>query len=139
MATTTKEMGTAEAALEAYGYTEEGDIFSKPNQDTQIWQRVERGFIRHERPAAGLVIGAPSWGRPSRLSPDLIEVPYTQTDKFRDVGGLHPAAQPEAFEWTWPAHVVAEIYAHGHTSEFGQAWKRNEAGELVPDTEGATA
>lgn len=123
---------TAGEALEAYGFKVEGDVYYKDTADTQTWERVTGGFRRLERPAAGIVIGAPAWGRPVENT-GLIEVPYRQAAKFEGVSGLHPATHPEAFEWIWPEEAVAEIYAYGYTPDYGRRWKRNADGELVQD------
>lgn len=124
---------TAEEALEAYGFRQDGNVWAK-DLNTQVWVKQEGGGFRClEAPRPGLVIGAEPWGRPSDEFPGLIEVPYTQAGIWKDVSGLHPAIHPECFEWTWPDERVAEIHAYGYTPEYGHRWKRNDEGELVRD------
>lgn len=142
MATKTpEELKTAEDALHEYGFERGGDgnnIFFKPTSNTESWIKVEGGY--HCLAPVGTtspVIGAEPWGRPYGDSGRL-QVPYTQTDKYAGVSGLHPATHPEAFEWVWPEERVREIHAYAYTAEgdkaaYGRRWKRNDQGELVQD------
>lgn len=138
MATKAPADMNAEEALEAYGYTKDGDIYHKGTVDTQIWQKVEGGWRMLERPAPGLVVGAQPWGRAAGDT-GLIEVPYRQVAKYDGVSGLHPETHQDAFEWTWPEEKVAEIYAYGHTPDYGRPYKRNDEGQLVQDRSASRA
>lgn len=144
------EKMTARQALEAYGFVNDNGTYYKPtNPESQRWQSVSGGWRMLEVPTAALgavdaanaaeraeaQAAAGPWGRPY-LNTGFIEVPYRQKDgEWADVSGLHPAKHPQAFEWAWPEEKVAEIYAFGHTSDYGKPMRRNAEGELVVDEE----
>lgn len=110
---------TAEQAMRDYGYTEVNGMFVRGS--TQAWQRAEEGGWHRFDPPTTLVSapfsaeGAadPSGGQPwGVIVPEVgwLQVPYRLTERFRNVGGLHPATHPECFEWVWPEEQVAEMY-----------------------------
>lgn len=111
-----------------YGYTEVSDgLFVPGRPSSERWEKVDGGFNCYVPAAAGINGGDP-WGKV--LEGGLMQVPFTQTEAYKDASGLHPARQPEAFEWVWPEERVVEIYAHTAGAN-GNEWVRNEDGKIV--------
>lgn len=110
-------MPTAKGAtdfLKAYGFTEIAPgMFLPARGSSERWELIEDGsgdFYCYAPAIPGVNGGAP-WGQIVGDGP-LMRVPYRQTEAFKDVSGLHPAAQPDAFEWRWPGDRVREIYQY---------------------------
>lgn len=61
-----------------------------------------------------------------------MQVPFSQTEAFALASGLHPARQPEAFEWVWPEKRLIEIYAHTAGPD-GNEWVKTDEGVLVKE------
>jgi hypothetical protein len=101
----------AETLLIEYGYTEVPvGLFVPQRPTSERWEKVDGGWHCYGPAVAGFGGGKP-WGQPIQGSP-LMRIPYTQAEPFANASGLHPADQPEAFEWVWPEARVVEIYAH---------------------------
>lgn len=144
-ATKAPDKMTARQALAAYGFERnaEGMFIKKSGEITQVWRPVEGGgWIRLDPPIPTIAMvggedpsGGKPWGK-ALADTSWVQVPWKQGDAFAGVGGLHPAV-PEhepCFVWVWPDEAVAEIYAYGHTSDYGKLYRRNEKGALVEDT-----
>lgn len=118
----------AKTLLKEYGYSEVEGVYFPARPSSEVWIEVEGGWECFQRetpsinPDGGL--GA-AWGRKAEDLPGYVQLPYTQTEDFKDVGGLHPAnpAHAACFEWVWPEKRVQEIYDHSvaFTPE-GQHW-----------------
>ena len=123
---TNTETHAAEALLLAYGYTTAGDGFYEPARpSSERWRKVAGGWECYASAGASMGGGAP-WGRvlmletvaqdadgnPLQVATGFMQVPFTQSENYKNVSGLHPAANPEAFEWVWPDARLVEIYSH---------------------------
>lgn len=100
----------AAALLKDYGYAEVSDGLYVPGRpSSERWEKVKDGWHCYAV-ATPTIGGGQPWGKP--LDGGLVQVPYTQSQTFENVSGLHPARNPEAFKWVWPEERVAEIYTY---------------------------
>lgn len=123
----------AAALLKDYGYVELGDgllsvkgelLYIPARTSSERWEKTDGGWHCYGIAARPFGGGEP-WGRP--MGGDLVQVPYTQTEAFANVSGLHPARNPEAFEWVWPEERLVEIYEHATPlGADSQAWRKEE-------------
>ena len=124
-------MATAKELLLQYGYTEVSPgLFVPARPSSERWEKVEGGWHCYAPATAGFGGGDP-WGKV--LDGGLMQVPFTQTEAFKDASGLHPARNPEAFQWVWPEERVEEIYAHVAGPD-GNEWVKTDDGKLVKGT-----
>ena len=119
---------TAKEALEKYGYRLVDGVYVRflgeaPDLTTERWKPVEGGFECYKTATPGF--GGVVWGRD--VGGGLAQVPWTPTEHYAGVGGLHPAVQLECFEWVWPEEVVAFQYQYAGQ----EGWRRLESGEMV--------
>lgn len=119
---------TAAEALEAYGYCLVGGVYIRhlgetPDLRTEQWTPVAGGFECYKVAAPGF--GGRVWGR--YVGDGLVQVPWTQSEHFAEVGGLHPSVQPEAFEWVWPEAVIAFQYQYAGQ----EGWQKQDDGTMV--------
>ena len=130
----------AREALTSYGYTLDDASGFYYRGDTEAWKPEGDGWIC-VRPAGGRSYAGPGiedpaqgapWGRAIDGVPGWVQVPFGLTERFQNVGGLHPATHPECFEWVWPEARVLEIYQYAHAGEGDNPWVRQEDGTLVP-------
>lgn len=100
------------------GYTdkESNGIFYPARRSSEIWERVEGGFICYmPQPAT---FGQTEDGSPVRawgvMTDKGVKTPYTLKQEYKHlaIAGLHPIDQPEMFEWVWPDSRIIEIYEH---------------------------
>lgn len=129
----------AKEALEGYGYILDEASGFYFRGDTEAWKPVDGGWlcvrpVRGSQKFSAPGVADPSngqpWGREIAEVPGWLQVPDGLADRWREVGGLHPATHPECFEWIWPDERVAEIYEFASTDE--NRWVRQEDGTLVP-------
>jgi len=127
----------ARAELLAYGFTEQegSGLFVKITSGrlipTQAWQPYEDGWICLQLPTAPSGTpeggadpsGGMAWGRPIVGSP-YIQVPFGQTEPFKEIGGLHPAIHPECFVWVWPDADVEFMYKYAPKDGEGNPWRK---------------
>lgn len=119
---------TTEVLLKEYGYTEvQEGLFIPERPSSERWERVEGGWQCYGmgRSMGG---GAP-WGT-KMDGGALFKIPYTQKPSFATAGGLHPAANAEAFDFIWPDKVVNDIYAHVSKPGEGNEWVRQDDGSF---------
>lgn len=124
-------MPDAAALLKDYGYSEVSDgLFVPARPSSERWEKVKDGWYCYG-PAGATFGGGPPWGK--ALDGGLVQVPYTQTEQYANVGGLHPAIQPEAFEWVWPDARLEEIYAHA-PKEGPNQYRKTDEGKYVKES-----
>lgn len=123
---------TTEDLLTAYGYSEISDgLFVRLNRPaSERWISADGdGWYCYAPETPGIAGGDP-WG--DVIPGGLMRVPYRQTEAFKEASGLHPARNPECFEWIWPDERVHEIYAHAAAAE-GNEWRKTDEGDFVKD------
>jgi hypothetical protein len=106
----TKEKTTGEL-LEDYGYIAEGNVYTRPGRTSSDFYVKVAGAV--DFPAAGAAAfgtGQP-WGKETPIA-GRVQVPFAQLEQYKEVSNLHPAQQPEMFEWIWPDERVREIFEH---------------------------